>query len=99
VDSALAEGKISVSESADDAAYLVVQQLDLEGKVVNPRLQFGLAALPEEVRSKFKGVKVSDVLDLGDSIQTQVLEVYTINPPVEPTTESGSTEQAAPTEI
>ncbi len=78
---AVTEGQLSPAEVVGESSYLVVKQSDQEGKVVNPRLQFGLSAIPQDVRAKFSGVKLGDVLDLGDSIKTEILEIYTINPP------------------
>lgn len=98
VEAALAEGKLSVSESAGESAYLVVRQVDAEGKVINRRLQFGLAAVPEQIKEKFKDAKAGDVLDLGDSIKTEVLEVYTINPPSNPDAPSAPVVETSPAE-
>ena len=94
VEGAVSDGRLSSGDTVGDASYLVVEQSSPEGKVLNPRLQFGLNVVSDVVKEKLKGSKAGDVLDLGDSLQTKILEVYTITPPKDDSEESESQEAA-----
>lgn len=97
VDGLVSNGIIKAGEVITQASFVVVQELDVTGKVVNPRLQFSLSALNPEAQQKLIGAKVGDSAALTDSgSQFNVLEVYDIVPPSPP--QSPDAAPAAPAE-
>lgn len=85
VEGLVSNGVIRVAEAITAASFVVVQELDVAGKVVNPRLQFSLSALNPDAQKKLIGAKVGDSAALTDNgSQFNVLEVYEIVPPSPP---------------
>jgi hypothetical protein len=82
---------ILVPESVvGDNSFLVGQEVNDLGEVVNPRLQFTVQALIEEMRDKVKGSKAGDTISFQESkLKFHILETYMISTPVaaEPITE------------
>lgn len=73
------------AEEIGPNSFIVGRELSDEGTVVNPRMQFVVSALHEDVRSKFPGSKVGQVLDLQEGKwKFEVLEVYNIHTPEAP---------------
>lgn len=94
---------LSVADAATETSFLVGREVNDEGSVVNPRLQFALSALQPELQEKLKGAKVGDSITLQEGkLKYEVLEVYTIKAPEAPQTEEAAVEtqqEAAPTEV
>jgi len=91
----MVEQGILVSEDQiSDNAFVVGQEYDDAGTLVNPRLQFALKALSEDVQMKILGTKPGDLLDLQEGkLKFKVLESYRIQ---EPKTEAAPTLAAVP---
>ena len=82
----------------DERHFVVAREVDADGNVVNPRTQFAVISLPEELRKQFVGQKVGDMIKSEDSeVSVEILEVYKLadlNKKVEPKQEKESTESA-----
>ncbi len=76
-------GTLSAQESVDDTSFIVARELDDQGNEINPRLQFALGALSDQIlKDKIKGAKAGDILQLQEGkLQLQVMEIYSINVP------------------
>jgi hypothetical protein len=97
VSTLVTQGILSPSEEIADSSFVVGRDLDSEGKVVNPRLQFAFSGINPEVREKLKGRKAGEVITFAeDKNKFEVLEVYTIGVPAQQVQEEAPTE--APTE-
>jgi hypothetical protein len=97
-------GVIAPEEQVSENSFVVGNDSDDTGKVVNPRLQFALKALPPDLQSKLIGKRVGDTVQFTDSKLTfKVLETYKIQEQQAPTTPetaptaSEATAEAAPT--
>jgi hypothetical protein len=78
----VSQGILAPQEVVDDNSFLVGRELNDAGEVVNPRIQFALQALQEEMRAKIKGSKAGDVLSLEEGkLKFEVLETYSVQPP------------------
>lgn len=88
VDNMVSQGFIEKEEQVSENSFIVARELDDEGKVVNPRLQFALKQIDAQFQSKFLGTKAGDVLKLKEdgNVRVQVLESYKIQPPPAPAT-------------
>lgn len=65
--------------------FIVGQEVDDSGKVVNPRLQFVLSALQPELRDKIKGAKVGDSITFQEGkLKLEIKEAYSIVAPKPP---------------
>lgn len=61
----------------DERHFVVSRELDADGNVVNPRTQFAVISLPEDLRSQFVGKKVGDLIKSDDSdVSVEIMEVY-----------------------
>lgn len=79
-------------------SFVVGRDLNAEGEVINPRVQFAVGSLDENLKSKFISKKAGDLLDNEDGTAFEVQQVYEIvNPNTERNFEeeenSASTEQ------
>ncbi len=81
----LAQGILAPQEVVDDNSFLVGREVNDSGEVVNPRLQFTLQALQEDMRAKIKGSKPGDVISLQEGkLKFEVLETYSVVSPAAP---------------
>jgi hypothetical protein len=82
VDTLVSSGVLVLTDTAGDSSFLVGSEINEEGTVVNPRLQFALSALQGELQEKLKGSKAGDVITLQEGkLKFQVQEVYNIQTP------------------
>lgn len=94
VDQMVASGLLAATDTVAKESFVIINEIDGTGKVVNPRMQFLLSALQhEEVRAKLEGVKVGSSVAIGDTGATvTVLEAYNVVPPAAPTAEAPATD-------
>lgn len=66
-------------------SFVVLNEIDGDGKVLNPRTQIALNDLASEaLRNKIKGSKIGDIIETEDNkLRVTVLESYEIVPPKE----------------
>jgi regulator of replication initiation timing len=76
----VSDGLLVTTDTITKDSFVVINEQDGTGKIVNPRMQFLLSALNnEEVRAKLDGAKVGDNIALGDKGGSlNVLEAYSI---------------------
>ena len=84
-----------------DKSFIVGRELDQEGNETNPRLQFPLATLSEELQLSLVGKSVGDLVEFEDenAPNFEITEIYTIqeitqNFAEEDSQESGAEEEA-----
>ena len=74
-------GTITLSESVEDNSFLVCEEIDSSGVVVNPRIQFRLDSQDAATQESLKGKKAGESVSFGDGkLTARVLEVYSITP-------------------
>ncbi len=82
VDGLITQGILVNQETAESNSFLVGRELDDQGNIANPRLQFALAALQPDVQEKIKGRKAGDVVTIQEGkLKFELLEVYSIEAP------------------
>jgi hypothetical protein len=87
-------GALSPETTVSENSFVVGCELDDEGKIHNPRMQFALKALPKEIQDKIVGAQAGDTLRLAEKkLRFRVLESYKIETPPAPT-EATETETA-----
>lgn len=65
-----------------EKTFVVGRELNAEGEVINPRVQFALGSLPEDLKEKIKGNKVGGLVQTDESdLRLEITEVYRINEP------------------
>lgn len=75
-------GVLSAEEAVQENSFVVGREIDNEGTVVNPRLQFAMKAMPATTQEKIKGSKPGDVITIEEGkLRFEVLETYKIEPP------------------
>lgn len=76
------QGVLVPAEEVTDTSFVVGREMNDQGEIQNPRMQFVLSALEESVRAKFPGSKVGQVLDLKDGKwKFEITETYNIVTP------------------
>lgn len=76
------QGFLAAEETVTDNSFVVGREVDENGAVVNPRLQFTMTALPKETSEKIKGSKAGDIITLQEGkLKLEVLETYAIQVP------------------
>lgn len=78
-DNLVTSGVLSTVESIAADSFVIGKEVDDDGKVVNPRLQFALSSLNQDLQDKLVGAKVGDVVTLQEGkLKLEVMEVYKI---------------------
>lgn len=82
----VSSGVLVAAEEVGPNSFVVGREIDNEtGAVTNPRMQFVVSALSQEVKDKFPGSKVGNILDLQEGKwKFEILEVYSIATPEAP---------------
>jgi hypothetical protein len=82
----VSDGLLAATDTIGADSFVVINEQDTDGKVVNPRMQFLLSALQnEEIRGKLDGAKVGANIPVGDKGGSlNVLEAYNIVAPQAP---------------
>lgn len=82
VDSLVKSGLIQSSPDlvVGDNTFVVGQEVDAEGTVVNPRIQFPVGSLPEDFKSALMGKKVGDLIQPNAEIPVsmEIVELFEI---------------------
>jgi len=80
VEISVANGTLVSADVIADGTYVVCEEVNPDGTIANPRVQFPLAAQPENVQQVLKGKKAGDLVNFGQegSLDAKVLEVYTL---------------------
>lgn len=90
------QGILVASEEVTDSSFIVGQEIDDAGGIVNPRLQFALGALSEDLKTKIKASKVGETVVLQEGkLQFKLLEVYSIQQPTAPAQEAAPVAEAS----
>lgn len=72
-------GQIKASEEATDNSLIVARELNKDGTVENPRIQFLTARLSPELQEKFVGKKVGELVKSEeDKLDLEIMEIYDI---------------------
>jgi FKBP-type peptidyl-prolyl cis-trans isomerase (trigger factor) len=81
VDEMLKQGAIKTTDTVGEDSLIVSRELSKEGKVENPRLQFLVGRLIDELKSKFVGKKVGDLVQGEENkLDIEIMEVYDLVP-------------------
>lgn len=90
------QGVLVAAEEVTTNSFVVGREIDTDGKVQNPRMQFVVSALAENVRAKFPGAKVGQTLELEEGKwKFEVQEVYAIQTPQAPQAEAQEAQEKA----
>lgn len=78
----VANGQLTLTDTATDDSYLVCEESNSEGKLVNPRIQFRMDSVDPATKTALSGKKVGDLVSTGEGkYDVKILEIYTILPP------------------
>lgn len=97
VNALIGQGILEPRESVETQSFIVGRELEDDGTVANPRLQFALGAVGPEVQSKLMGSKPGTVVTIQEGkLRFEVLEVYGIvSPKTSEESEQKTTEEPA----
>lgn len=91
-----AQGILAPQEQVGADSFVVGAEINDEGETINPRLQFALYSLAEDLRGKILGSKVGETLAIQEGkLKFKVLESYQIQQPKAPASETPDTSEAA----
>jgi hypothetical protein len=72
-------GQVKVAEEVTDNSLVVARELNKDGTVENPRIQFLTSRLIEELQNKFVGKKVGELVKgEEDKLDLEIMEIYDI---------------------
>lgn len=76
----VSDGLLASTDTVGKDSFVVINEQDADGKIVNPRMQFLLSALQnEEIRTKLEGAKTGTNIAVGEKGGSlNVLEAYNI---------------------
>jgi uncharacterized coiled-coil protein SlyX len=79
----VASGFLVAVDAATSDSFVVINEADASGKIINPRMQFLVSSIQhDEVKTKLEGAKVGDNILLGaDGMSINVLEIYSVATP------------------
>lgn len=87
-------GILVQEDQVSENSFVVGSERNDDGKVVNPRIQFSLKSLPEDLQSKLVGKKSGDKVQFEDGkMSFTLLQSYAI----QDLQQSNDTQEAAPT--
>jgi hypothetical protein len=79
------QGILQAAEEVSANSFVVGREVDENGQVQNPRMQFVVSALAENVKAKFPGAKAGQTLELEEGKwKFEILEVYNLVVPSAP---------------
>jgi len=94
IDNLVKNGVLTAEEVVQENSFVVGREIDQDGTVVNPRLQFTLKAMPLTTQEKIKSSKPGDIVIVEEGkLRFEILETYKINAP-----EPAAQEAEAPSE-
>jgi hypothetical protein len=71
------DGHVESAEEITDNSFVVARELNKDGTVENPRIQFMTARLVPEIQEKFIGKKVGELVEgEDDKLDMEVMEIY-----------------------
>lgn len=77
LDNEVKNGNITPTDVVSDNSVLVGRELNKEGVVENPRLQFLVGRLVDELKDKFIGKKVGDLIEGEEGkLDIEISEIY-----------------------
>lgn len=77
----LQQGSIKPVEVVGEDSLIVSRELSKEGKVENPRLQFLVGRLVDELKTKFVGKKVGELIRGEENkLDIEIMEIYDLVP-------------------
>ena len=80
------QGILQAAEEVTANSFVVGREVDENGTVQNPRMQFVVSALAPNVKDKFPGAKVGQTLELEEGKwKFEIQEVYSLVVPSAPT--------------
>ena len=92
-----AQGLLKKEEKVGQNSFVVGMELNEDGSVGNPRLQFALKALSPDLQAKLLGAKPGDLVHIKDgTFEFKVLESYEIVPPKDENPDQSATPAAQP---
>ena len=75
-------GHLAPADEVADNSYLVCEEANAEGAVVNPRIQFPLNSQDQETKEALKGKKAGDTVNFGENkLTAKILEIYSLVEP------------------
>jgi hypothetical protein len=81
VEEMLRQGAIKPVEVVGEDSLIVSRELSKEGRVENPRLQFLVGRLVDELKSKFVGKKTGELIEGEDNkLNIEIMEIYDLVP-------------------
>ena len=76
---------VASDEPLADSSFVVGQEVDTDGKIVNPRIQFTLGSIQPEIREKIKAGKIGEAIELQEGkLKFLITETYKIVAPKAP---------------
>ena len=77
----LQQGSIVPVDTVGEDSLIVSRELNKEGKVENPRLQFLVGRLVDELKSKFVGRKIGELIQGEENkLNIEIMEIYDLVP-------------------
>ena len=97
VETLVSQGVLSASNVITENSFIVGRDLlhSDQTVVANPRLQFAMAGIPEDIRPKLVGSKVGDILQISEGKDfLEIMEVYAVGSNEAPASEEETSEGA-----
>lgn len=79
----VAQGVLKPSEQISENSFIALRILDLEGKVLNPRLQCTIDTVGEPLRARLIGLKAGETAPNDEKSKIEIIEVYSVHRPDE----------------
>lgn len=75
-------GQIAVSDTVAANSFLVCEEYDADGKLVNPRIQFRMDSQDANTNAALTGKKVGETVSFGENkFAAKILEIYALVTP------------------
>ena len=84
VDKHVTDGVLKTAETTTEQSFIVFRDLGLDGTVLDPRNQIAIVNVKGDLKAKFLGKKVGDLVSVLPDRNIEILEIFEIVPPAAP---------------
>lgn len=99
LDKLVDSGLLKAQDEVKDGSFVVGREIDLDGGIANPRIQFVLDTMQPQIRESLRGKKVGELVEIEEGkFKFEVLESYEIVTPTAPVAVAEAAPAEAPSE-
>jgi hypothetical protein len=93
----VADGTLKAAEATTEQSFIVFRDVAADGTILDPRNQLAIVNIKGDLKEKFLGKKVGDLVSVLPDRNIEILEVYDITPPAAPEAQTAAVSEVQET--